>query len=493
MDARNFINGKWVDARSNIANISPNDGCRIGAAPLSSQEDVDSAVCAARVAFQDWKAIPIQERASVLMRAADILGKEYGKEGEPTPLKLLINREMGKRLPEADVEVIESADMLSFFSNEGPDHLASRKLSLNKELWPSKDSRVEFEPVGVVAAIKAWNYPLEIPIWTLGAALIAGNTVVLKPSEFTPLVASHMVGIMERAGLPAGVINLVAGDGRTGAALVRHPDVDMISFTGSIPVGREIASECAGRLRRTSLELGGKDVMVVLPDADIDTVVNGALWGAFTNCGQVCVGVRRLLLHDSISQNVLDRLVAKTKALRIGTDLGPLVSLEQLAKVELHVKDASEKGASVVCGGKRPSNSELQGGFYYEPTILTGVTPDMIVHKEDTFGPVVAVSSFATLDEAAAVANAGDYDLGASVWSSSIEAAEDFSHRLDVGMVWINDVNIALPQAPWCARRKSGNGIELSEFSLHGYTYLKHISIERGNEASRPWWFPYKG
>lgn len=492
MDAKNFIGGQWVSASATIANISPNDGRQIGTVPQSSPKEVGAAVRAARKAFAGWKDVPIQKRAAVIKRAAELLVEEYGQQGEPTPLKLLINREMGKRLPEADIEVIESADILAFFAEHGPDHLAPRRLSLSEELWPTKESGVVFEPVGVVAAIKAWNYPLEIPIWTLSAALVAGNTVVFKPSELSPLVAARVVEVFDRAGLPAGVVNLVIGNGDTGAELVRHPHVDMVSFTGSIPVGHEIASECAKRLRRTSLELGGKDAMVVLPDADLDMAINGALWGAFTNCGQVCVGVRRLLLHESVNNRVVEELAARTRRLRLGTDVGPLASSQQRARVELHVNDAVEKGAAVVCGGKRPASVGLQDGFYFEPTILEGVTAEMLVHREDTFGPVLAVTSFANLDEAADIANAVDYDLGASVWSSDRAAAEDFARHLNVGMVWINDVNVAFPQAPWCAAGKSGNGIELSEFSLYGYSRVKHISVERGNDTTRQWWFPYK-
>lgn len=492
MEARNYIDGKWLATSNKRRVLSPEDGHEVGVAYDATEEDVQNAVAAARTAFPAWSATSVENRAQVVSRAADLLAQEYGEMGQPTPLKDLIKNEMGKRLPEADIEVIESSDMLRFFADQGPTCLADRPLALNRELWPSKKSAIGFAPLGVVAAIKPWNYPLEIPIWSLGAALTAGNTVVFKPSEITPLVATKLTEIFERAKLPKGVLNVIHGDASIGRALVDNSDINMVTFTGSVPVGKEIALKCAINSVRTSLELGGKDAMIVLDDANSDLALNGALWGAFTNCGQVCVGVRRLLVPQGKAEDFTERLVSAALQLRLGKDIGPLASAGQLEKVTLHVEDALQKGAKLLCGGTRPEDSKLRAGYFFSPTILTATSPDMLVEREDTFGPVVTIKTYQAVEEAIEIANSVEYDLGASIWTCDTKRGLEIARRLRTGMVWVNDVNVAFPQAPWCGYRWSGKGIELSEFAFHEYSVLRHINYETGSDIRRAWWFPYK-
>jgi len=491
METANYIAGEWVSSERIFSSVSPEDGSVLGVAALASQDDVCKAVSAARAAFPAWSETSVADRAKYVLRAAEILAAEYGNMGDPTPLKELIRTEMGKRLAEADIEVIESSDMLRFFAEQGPHCLADRPIALNHELWPTKRSTIGFLPLGIVGVIKPWNYPLELPLWAIGAALVAGNSVVFKPSELTPFVGAKIVDVFKRAELPKGVLNMVTGDGTTGAALVEHPDVDMVSFTGSIPVGREIARKCAERLCRFSLELGGKDAMVVLPDADLDLAVNGAVWGAFTNCGQVCVGVRRLLLASAIKKEFILRFTEATQALRIGKDIGPLVSEAQRARVEAHVQQALRLGAKALRGARRPDGTEVEGGYFYLPTILTDTTSEMLVETEDTFGPVVFIKEFSTDEEAIAITNSVPYDLGASVWTRDAKRGLEFARKLRTGMVWINDVNVAFPQAPWCGHRWSGHGIELSEYSFREYAATRHTNSELGSDKRRAWWFPY--
>lgn len=491
MTLRNYIAGKWVSSETTFSSVNPHDGSLVALAVQSSPRDVNHAVAAAREAFPGWSSLPASDRAVFLRKVADYLAEEYGEAGQPTRLKEAIVNEMGKRLPEADIEVLESSDMIRFFADAGPGSLADVPITLNAALWPSKASSIAFMPVGVVAAIKPWNYPLELPLWSVGAALIAGNTVVFKPSEHTPFVATLLVELFERAGLPPGVLNLVTGNGAAGAALAGHPGVDMVSFTGSIPVGREVSIKCAERLCRVTLELGGKDAMVVLPDADLDLAVKGALWGAFTNCGQVCVGVRRLLLPESLRKQFLEPLIESTNALVLGRDVGPLVSRAQRERVERHVADAVSKGARVLCGGQRPSGDEYKDGFYYLPTILENVSAGMLVEEEDTFGPVLTVRTYGDEKEALVIVDDAGFDLGASVWTTDLDRGRALARRMRVGMVWVNDVNVAFPEAPWCGHRKSGHGVELSTFAIREYSALKHISCETGRESRRPWWFPY--
>lgn len=487
----NYIGGSWRRGKHSFPSTSPEHGRELGEATQSSSEEVEEAVVAARNALLAWRSTPVAERSNHVAAAAEILRQEYGNAGEATPLKRLICDEMGKRLPEADIEVVESADMLSFFAGCGPEYLRERNLDLDPALWPSKRSSIDFESIGVVGIIKPWNYPLEIPIWAIGAALVAGNTAVFKPSELTPLVGTRIVEIFESAGLPPGVLNLVTGNGRTGQSIVRNPGVDMISFTGSIPVGRSVAVECAQRFCRVSLELGGKDAMLVLDDANPELAVNGALWGAFANCGQVCVGVRRLFLHRSLRDSVLSSLIEQAQGLRLGRDLGPLASTDQLEKVKRHVDDARKGGATVLCGGRRATEPELATGYYYEPTVLEGTTPTMLVEQEDTFGPVVSVYEFTDEEEVLSRINGVHYDLGASVWTEDRERGLRIARRISSGMVWINDVNVAFPQAPWSGRRWSGHGVDLSEFSLYEFSHIKHLNYETGTDERRPWWFPY--
>jgi acyl-CoA reductase-like NAD-dependent aldehyde dehydrogenase len=491
MKTGHFINGQWFHIEPTFDSVCPEDESIIGSAPLGSHKEVSLSVQAAKDAFAGWSSLSIEERATYLKKASDALTKEYGNMGEATSLKELICREMGKRLPEADIEVIESSDMLGFFADQGPRCLADRPIALNRELWPTKRSTISFMPIGVVGVIKPWNYPLELPLWAIGAALVAGNTIVFKPSELTPFVASKIVSIFADVGLPAGVLNMVTGDGSTGSAIVEHPDVDMVSFTGSIAVGNEIALKCTQRSCRVSLELGGKDAMIVLADADMDLAVNGALWGSFTNAGQVCVGVRRVLLADEIYDEFLDRFVSSVSQLKLRRDIAPLASLAQLAKVEQHVNDAINKGATILIGGHRPENAEFKKGFFFEPTVMVNTTADMLVEREDTFGPVVFLKRFSSPDEAIKIAHSVPYDLGASVWTKDSKVGLQIAKKLRTGMVWINDVNVAFPQAPWCGRRWSGHGIELSEFSFHEYSSVKHISCETSGDKRRAWWFPY--
>ena len=492
MKVNNFINGKWVSSKDFLNSVSPENGEIIGTAPLSSPDDVSQAIEAAKIAFPEWSKTPISERSKYLIRTAEIIEEEYGKAGEATPLKKLLSKEMGKRLAEADIEVIESCDMLRFFAEQGMHSLADRPIALDRELWPTKKSTIHFQPLGIVGIIKPWNYPLELPLWSIGVALMAGNTVVFKPSELTPLVASKIIEFFHKAKLPKGVLNMVTGDGSTGQALIEHPDVTMISFTGSVPVGKQIALKCAEQFKHVSLELGGKDAMIVLADADLDLAVEGALWGAFTNCGQVCVGVRRLLVSTQIIEQFIERLTKRTKELRIGKDIGPLASEKQRKKVESHVKDALELGAKLICGGERPSGNNFKNGYFYLPTILSNTTREMLIENEDTFGPVVFIKEFSTEDDAINMSNNIQYDLGASVWTRNIKQGLEIAKELRTGMVWVNDVNVAFPQAPWCGYQRSGHGVELSEFAFYEYSSLKHINCDTSKDKRREWWFPYE-
>ena len=487
-DGKHFINGKWVEGKNFFTTINPSTGEPFGKLQNGRKKEVNEAVKAARNAFKDWSKKSPKERASYITKAADLLVKKYGKERELTGLKTLIMEEMGKRLPEADVEVIESSDILRYFADKGPLLLKPREISLNKDLWPTKSSKVFFQPFGVIGIIKPWNYPLEMPMWALGPALVAGNTVILKPSEYASFVGLEIGKMFEEVGLPEGVLNIITGDSETGKLLVRHSDIDMISFTGSLEAGKDIAVECAKRLRKYNLELGGNDAAIIEKDADLELTANGIVWGSFCNSGQVCVRPKRVFVNESKYEEFLGLLKEKTERLRKDVDFGPIVSKKQLFKIEEFINDAIRKGAKCIVGGKIISDTN---GFYFPPTILVNINPNMKIMKEECFVPVLPLTVVKNTHEAIKLANESIYGLGASIWSKDLIRSEENAKSLQTGMVWINDVNVAFPEAPWPSIKQSGGGIDLSEWSLYDYTIKKHINIELSNDKNRAWWFPY--
>jgi len=483
-----YIAGKWVDGRKFASVVSPHTGKPVGEAAIGVAEDVSLAVDAAQAALPDWRALSVGERCSYLDRLADQFKTEYGQEGQSTALKRRIMDAVGKPLPEADIEVIESASFIEYFSSIAIETLAPRNIQLDSELWPTKRSTVLFEPMGVVGIIKPWNYPLEMPVWSLAPALLAGNTVVLKPSEKSPSVGEAIAQMAESAGFPPGVLNVVAGDRSTGAHLVAHPGVSMIAFTGSVAAGREIASKCGWLLKRVSLELGGNDAAIVLQDVDLDLAANGLTWGAFCNAGQVCVGVKRAIVVRSIADQLLEKLTERTRELRLGLDVGPLVDENQLDKVTQMVDLAIAEGAKLECGGSRALGRE---GFYFQPTILTGLPPSATILQEECFGPVLPIVIVDDSEAAIAEANRSSYGLGASIWTRDLSAAETLARELRVGTVWINDVNVAFAEAPFGGTRNSGIGFELSSEALLEFVTRKHLNIETSNDTRRFWWYPY--
>lgn len=486
MTEANYIAGKWIDALQPSPVLSPRDGEQLGVIDRASSVLVAEAVGAAAAALDNWAERRVEDRCRFLGKFADLLVREYGNEGQPSPLKELIRREMGKTLPEADVEVIESSDMVRYFADHAPALLSEQTVRIQSEMWASKKSIVRFEPHGVVGIIKPWNYPLEIPLWSIGPALAAGNTIVFKPSELSSLVGLQIGKLFEEAGLPAGVLNIVTGGAETGRAIVENADVSMISFTGSVATGREISERAGGRLAVVNVELGGVDAAVVLNDANLELASNGVLWGAVCNSGQVCVGTKRVFVASEIFDEVEASVTGKAEQLRKDVDYGPIVSLAQLEKIEQQVQRAIDQGAKVACGGHRI------GGLYYAPTVLVDVAPSMDIVREECFGPVIPLIRYKGDDhEVELLVNDSKYGLGASIWTGDLGRGTRLANRLQVGMVWINDVNVAFAEAPWSARRNSGHGVELSSWGLHEYTTIKHISIEESDAVRRDWWYPY--
>jgi len=484
-----LIGGEWRPRSSTgkaFEALCPETGDAIASLPQAGLEDIDAGVAAARSALPEWRACGIDKRSAMLVAIADRLTAEYGQQGEPSPLKNLICAEVGKRLPEADIEVIESADMIRWFAEQGPAFIQPRDVTVNSDLWPTKKSQVRFDPVGLVAVVKPWNYPLELAVWAIAPALLAGNTIVLKPSEHSSLVGLRLAQILVEAGVPSGVVNVVFGGDDVGKALVAHRDVDMVAFTGSVASGRDVARQCGESLKRCSLELGGNDAAVVLADADVELAANGLVWGAFCNSGQVCVGVKRAFIETPVFDDLLDRVAAQATKLQRGIDYGPLISVEQAGAVVDFIDDAERKGAKVVVDGRSNRSQSYVG-----PTVLADVPRDARLMTEECFGPVLPLIRASSVDDAITQANETPYGLGASIWTSDLAVGERLADQLDVGMVWINDVNVALAEAPWGGRKGSGLGVELSEFGVYEFVEPKHVSVELSDERRRDWWYPY--
>ena len=474
----NYINGKWVPPKSgrSFQRENPATGESVGSFPDSNGEDVAGAVTAATGAWERWCSTPAPRRADVLFRAAEIMVAR--KEA----LSRDVTVEMGKVLKEARGDVQEAIDMTYYAAGEGRRMFGHTTPS---EL-PDKFAMALRQPHGVVAAITPWNFPLAIPCWKVMPALVTGNTVVFKPSPFAPLSAYNLLSVLEEAGLPAGVCNLVFGEDEAGAALVRDPRVPMVSFTGSLEVGREIAAYCGREGKRTHLEMGGKNAIIVLDDADLDLAVEGAVWSAFGTSGQRCTAASRLIVQDNARSAFTGKLVARAQALRLGdgldpaTDVGPVVNRPQLEKVQGYMEIGRREGAAIACGGGRAAGDGLESGYFFQPTVFVDVRPEMRIAQEEIFGPVTDVITCADLEQAVAINNDVPYGLVTSIYTRDISKAFRAMERITTGMVYVNAGTIgAEVHLPFGGTRGTGNGHrEAGLAALDSYTEWKTVYID---------------
>jgi alpha-ketoglutaric semialdehyde dehydrogenase len=456
---RNFIAGKWCDAEGgrtfdshNPANVSE----IVATAPLSSRSDVDRAVVAAQAALPAWRGLPAPRRGEILFRAADLLARNKERLGK------LVTMEMGKVLNEGLGDVQEAIDIGYYMGGEGR--------RLQGETVPSelrdKDCKSVRSPLGVVALVTPWNFPIAIPSWKMFAALICGNTVILKPSSETPACAAAFVEIMEQAGIPAGVVNLVCGPGaEVGEHLLTHPDVDAASFTGSSAAGEALECKLAALHRPIALEMGGKNAIIVMHDADLDLALDGVIWGGFGTSGQRCTATSRVIVHERVHDRFVKMLADRASAMRLGDGLraesqvGPLINEQQGQKVLKYIGIGKEEGARLVTGGARVKGGELDKGFYIAPTVFAGVTPKMRIAREEIFGPVVSVLSCKALDEAIEIVNDSKYGLSSSIYSRDVNTTARAERELETGIVYINASTIgAEVQLPFGGWRHSGSG-----------------------------------
>jgi acyl-CoA reductase-like NAD-dependent aldehyde dehydrogenase len=479
-----------LTVRAELRSIDPATLELVGTVPVTPVEELPAVVAEADAAQAVWARSGFEERRAFLRWLRALLLERMDE------IARTVTRETGKPLLEAyGADVLVAADTLRWLERQGGRVLRDERVGMPLYLR-YKRGRVVHEPLGVVAVISPWNLPFAIPFTQVVAALVAGNAVVVKPSELAPLSGALVEELVVAAGAPPGLVRVVQGEGEVGAALVSAPGVAKVFFTGSAAVGRSVASAAAELLRPVALELGGKDAMLVLEDADLERSVEGALWGSFTNCGQICSGVERLYVAAQLYEPFLERLAERAGALRIGrgddpaTDLGPLISDGARAKVEGLVADAVEHGAEALCGGRRP-DVELPGWFY-EPTVLAGGAPGRPVEREEVFGPVVTVERFADDDEAVRLANDTPFGLGASVWSRDLARARAVASRLDAGSVWTNDsaYSYALGGAPWGGVKGSGFGRSHGRLGLLELTQARFLDEDRGRLRAG-WWYPY--
>lgn len=469
--------------------FSPVDGKKMGDFPIAEREEVEAAVGRAREAYPAWRALSLDERLRRLEKVRDVIAEE----GEYIARR--ISEDTGKPLVDSLMtELITIPVFIDYYIKTAPKVLARHKVK-TPILFPGKSSYVEYFPMGVVAVISPWNFPFQLSVIPIISALIPGNTVVLKPSEVTPITGEVIQEVFERAGLPDGVVEVVHGDGSTGAALT-EANVDKIFFTGSVATGRKVMAAAAKKPIPVELELGGKDAFIVCHDANLERAAKAAAWGGLINCGQMCTSVERLMVVESVYDEFMEKLEAVVKKVKVGSpdedaDMGPMTFPRQVKTVEEHVDDARERGATIVTGGKRIERE----GTWYEPTLVTGVTPDMKIYREETFGPVLPVVKVKDEEEAIRLANDHIYGLNGSVWSKDIKRAIELASRMECGQVTVNDVVLSVgnPVLPFGGVKSSGIGRYHGPEGLLGFTHQKAIMVDRGWGNKEPFWFPYVG
>jgi acyl-CoA reductase-like NAD-dependent aldehyde dehydrogenase len=456
---RNFIDGEWVASktRATFENRNPADrDDLIGTFQESNADDLNAAVDAAHKAFQSWRLVPAPRRADYLYRVGEILRRDKEK------ISREMTREMGKVLQETRGDVQEAIDMAFLMAGEG------RRLhgvTTPSEL-PNKFNMAVRMPLGVAGLITPWNFPIAIPAWKGMAALICGNTVVIKPASLTPLSVVMLAEAFEEAGLPKGVWNVVTGGGReVGDPMTKHPKVSVISFTGSTEVGRDISIACAPQFKHVHLEMGGKNVIMVMDDADVDLAVDGALWGAFGTAGQRCTAASRIVAHKKIYKEFVDKLAGRAKKLRVGNgldekmDMGPNISTSQVETVQKYVKIGKDEGASLVCGGHALTGGAHANGSFHEPTVFADVKPGMRIAQEEIFGPVTAVIPCDSLEEAISIGNGVKYGLSSSIYTRDVNNAFVAMRDMYTGIFYVNAPTIgAEVHLPFGGTKQTGNG-----------------------------------
>jgi acyl-CoA reductase-like NAD-dependent aldehyde dehydrogenase len=482
-----FIDGQFVNAASGetLATLNPHDNSIIAEVALGGKADIDAAVAAAQRAFAQWSATPAAERGRILLKLADLI------EANAEELARLESLDTGHPLRDSRaLDVPRTAACYRYFGG-----MADK---FQGDVIPVEQGFLNYvlrEPVGVVGQVVPWNFPLMFTAWKMAPALAAGNCVVLKPAEITPLSSLKIAELMAQAGMPPGVVNIVPGLGAVaGQYLAEHPRVAKIAFTGSTATGRRIVQASAGNLKKVQLELGGKGANIVFEDAFLPAAVNGSAWAIFHNQGQACIAGSRLVLHENIADPFLEKFIPLAQSIRLGnpldttTEMGPLTSSLHRDRVLSYVDVARQEGGEVLSGGKAPANVELAHGCYVEPTIVRVASPAARIAQEEVFGPFVTVLTFKNDEEALAIANGTEYGLGSGLWTANLQRAHKFAREMKSGMVWINSYKRVNPGSPFGGVGQSGYGREMGFEAMREYTHAKSVWVNV--DAQIPPWYP---
>ncbi|MDC7723480.1 aldehyde dehydrogenase family protein [Priestia sp. YIM B13446] len=470
-----YINGEWKKAEKQRPTVNPATGEVIGYAAEGSAEDMKAAIKAAREAFDSgiWSETSASERAAILFKIADKL--EEAKE----ELAALETMDNGKPYREAEADVEDAAACFRYYAG-----LITKPDGQTYSVPAPMQAMVIKEPIGVCGLIVPWNYPLLMSVWKIAPALAAGNTIVFKPSEVTPVTPTKLFEILESVGLPKGVANLVMGAGDTvGNTLIQDKRVDKISFTGGTVTGKHIMRQAAENVTKVSLELGGKSPNIIFADADFETAVDYALFGIFAGSGQICAAGSRILVEESIAERFIERFAERAQKIKVGNgmeqeiEMGPLVSEEHMEKVLKYVEIGKQEGAHLVCGGNRITSSGLEKGFFVEPTVFSNVTSNMKIVQDEIFGPVVVIQTFKDEKEAIKLANDTEYGLAGSVFTTDGAKALRVIKKLRAGITWVNTYHFTFNEAPWGGYKQSGIGRGLGTFGLEEFQEVKQINI----------------
>jgi len=474
-----------------LDSFNPATGELLGSVETTDPADVQNAVAEVAEVQPFWGELSLVDRARYLRRAGEILA------GDVEEVATLLSSEQGKPITESHtMEVVPTIDALDWIAEEGPSILEDQPIRMGGGLFLGKRAKFSFEPLGVVAVIAPWNYPWSIPFGEVAIALMAGNGVVLKPSELTPLLGERIRVAFEKAGVPDGLVRVLQGDGSVGQA-VTESSVAKVFFTGSVEVGYSVGRTCAGSMKGAVLELGGKDPAIVCPDAELANAVDGIAWGGFANAGQTCSGIERVYVVADVAEPFVAGLRAASERLVVGdpaswdTEIGPMVSAEQAAIVTDLIDDAVANGAERLCGG--PAEVPGSPGQYIAPTVLTNVTHEMRIMREEIFGPVLPVVVVANEEEAIELANDSEFGLGASIWTRDRHKGERMARRIESGMVWINDhaYTHAAIQTAWGGVKDSGLGRSHSKFGFYECVEIKTVAWSSSPRSRDFWWYPY--